>query len=327
MKIAVVGAGAVGGYVAAELARAGHQVSVIARGENLKAIRAGGLVLETTTDRYQVELPASDDPADFGVQDLVIVTAKTPALADLFERLGPLLGSQTPVLTAMNGVFWWYGHAFAPNGIVPDTRRLDRDGRLAASLPLERCVGMIIYSANSVVSPGVVRNTSTANRFLIGVPDPSIGPDVEAIARALDDAAFETRATADIRREMWHKLLRNIASAPIAVLTGATIADIADTPDLAEIARAIHREAAAVAEAHGFEGFAEEAETLYLPGTRLRHKPSMLQDLERGRPMEIDTMLAIVQDFARQSGVATPRIDTLLPLVCARAEIAGCYKR
>ncbi|MCC5979027.1 MAG: 2-dehydropantoate 2-reductase [Salinarimonas sp.] len=327
MKIAVVGAGAVGGYLSAELARAGHQVSVVARGENLQAIRANGLVLETTIDRFQVQLPASDDPTDFGVQDLVIVTAKTPALADLFQKLGPLLGPQTPVLSAMNGVFWWYSHAFAPNGIAPDTGRLDRDGRLAASLPLERCVGMIIYSANSVVSPGVVRNTTAANRFIIGVPDPTTGPDVEAIAGALDETRFETKATTDIRREMWHKLLRNIASAPIAVLTGATIADIADTPELAEIARAVHREAAAVAEAHGFAGFAEEADTLYRPGTRLRHKPSMLQDLERGRPMEIDTMIAIVQDFARQSGVATPRLDTLLPLVCARAEIAGCYKR
>lgn len=327
MKIAVVGAGAVGGYLAAELARAGNEVGVVARGENLQAIQTNGLVLETSTDRFQVQLQASDDPADLGLQDLVIVTAKTPALPDLFRRLGPLLGPETPVLSAMNGVFWWYGHAFAPGGMVPDTRRLDRDGRLSASLPLERCVGMIIYSANSVVTPGVVRNTSQANRFIIGTPDPARGPDVEAIARSLGETRFEMVPTSEIRREMWHKLLRNIASASVAVLTGATIADIADDPDLAEIARAIHREAAAVAEAHGFGGFAAEADTLYLPGTRLRHKPSMLQDLELGRPMEIDTMIAVVQDFARQAEIATPRLDILLPLVVSRAELAGCYKR
>ena len=327
MKIAVVGAGAVGGYLAAELARAGHQVSVIARGENLRAIQTSGLVLETSADRFVVQLQASEDPADLGPQDLVIVTAKTPALPELFRRLGPLLAPDTPVLNAMNGVFWWYAHDFAPEGIAPDTRRLDPDGRLAETLPLERCVGMIVYSANSMVAPGVVRNTSPANRFIIGAAHRGGGPDVEAIARAIGDARFETVPTSDIRREMWHKLLRNIASASVAVLTGATIADIADNPDLAEIARSVHLEAAAVAEAHGFGGFAAEAETLYRPGTRLRHKPSMLQDLELGRRMEIDTMIAIVQDFARQSSVPTPRLDTLLPLVIARAELAGCYGR
>jgi 2-dehydropantoate 2-reductase len=327
MRIAVVGAGAVGGYLAAELTRAGHQVSVVARGKNLRAIQTSGLVLETSTDRYQVQLQASEDPADLGPQDLVIVTAKTPALPDLFGRLGPLLGPDTPVLNAMNGVFWWYAHDFAPNGVVPDTRRLDPESRLLTSLPLERCVGMIVYSANSMVAPGVVRNTSQANRFIIGAADPIAGPDVSAIASSISDASFETVAATEIRRDMWHKLLRNIASAPVAVLTGATIADIADAPDLAEIARAVHREAAAVAEAHGFDGFAAEADTLYLPGTRLRHKPSMLQDLELGRPMEIDTMIAIVHDFARQLSIPTQRLDTLLPLVIARAELAGCYRR
>lgn len=327
MKIAIVGAGAVGGYLAAELARAGHQVSVVARGENLRAIQTSGLVLETSSDRFQIELQASEDPADLGLQDLVIVTAKTPALPDLFGRLGPLLGPETPVLNAMNGVFWWYAHDFAPNRVVPNTRRLDPDDRLSDFLPLERCVGMIVYSANSIVAPGVVLNTSQANRFIIGATDGIAGPDVKAIARAIGDARFETVATSDIRREMWHKLLRNIASACVAVLTGATIADIADDPNLAEIARAVHREAAAVAEAHGFGGFAAEADTLYLPGTRLRHKPSMLQDLELGRPMEIDTMIAIVHDFARQLSIPTPRLDTLLPLVVARAELAGCYRR
>jgi 2-dehydropantoate 2-reductase len=326
MRIAVVGAGAVGGYLAAELARAGHEVGVVARGENLKAIQANGLILETAGERFQAAVRASDNPEDLGPQDLVIVTAKTPALPDLFQRLGPLLLSETPVLNAMNGVFWWYGHGFAPGGVTPDTRRLDPEGRLAA-LPLERCIGMVIYSANTMIAPGIVRNGSESNRFILGAADPAAGRDVDAIARSLGDARFATIAATDIRREMWNKLLRNIASASVAVLTHATIAQIADDPDLAEIARAIHREAAAVAEAHGFPGFAEEADTLYRPGTRLSHKPSMLQDLEAGRPMEIDTMLAIVHDFARQAGIATPKLDTLLPLVIARAELAGCYTR
>lgn len=327
MKIAVVGAGAVGGYLAAELARAGHEVGVVARGENLRAIRSNGLVLETAEDRFQVPLPASDNPADLGAQDLVIVTAKTPALPDLFQRIGPLLGPETPVLNAMNGVFWWYGDGFAPGGVTPDTRRLDPEGRLSASLPLERCVGMIIHSASTMVAPGVVRTGSRESRFILGAADPAGKRDIEAIARSFGGARFETVATADIRREMWNKLLRNLATAPVAVLTQATLAEIANDPSLAAIARAVHREAAAVAEAHGFGGFAAEAETLYRPGSRLNHKPSMLQDLEAGRPMEIDTMIAIVHDFARQAGVATPTLDTLLPLVIARAERAGCYTR
>ncbi|MGY6571107.1 MAG: ketopantoate reductase family protein [Salinarimonas sp.] len=327
MRVAIVGAGAVGGYLAAELARAGHEVCVVARGENLQAIGTGGLVLETPEKRFRVQLRASEDPAYLGLQDLVIVTAKTPALPELFKRLKPLLGPYTPVVNAMNGVFWWYAHDFTPNGVVPNTQRLDPDNHLSATLPLERCVGMIVYSANTVIAPGVVRNTSRSNRFVIGTADPAVGPDAAAIARSLSGAGFETRVAADIRREMWQKLLRNIASASVAVLTGATIADIAADPDLASIARSVHREAAAVAEAHGFEGFAAESDTLYLPGTGLRHKPSLLQDLESGRPMEIDTMIAIVQDFARQLDIATPYLDTLVPLIVAKAELAGCYKR
>ncbi len=325
MRIAVVGAGAVGGFLAARLAAGGHDVAVVARGPHLGAIREHGLTVEGRDGRSNVRVQASDRPADLGRQDVVVTTAKTPALPSLLAALEPLRGPTTPVVTAMNGVFWWYGHDFRPNGLDPDTRRLDPAGQLAALVPPDVALGMIIYSSNEVIAPGVVRNVSAKNRFLVGGPG-AAGPErARGVAEALGGCGFAIEAASDIRLEMWTKLLRNLATAPAAVLTGAEAATIVGDPEVGAVARAVFLEAAAVAAAHGFAGLDGDVDDVVAPRPGPSQKPSMLQDLERGRPMEIDTMLAVVRDFARQAGVATPTLDVVVALASLRARTAGLY--
>ena len=325
MRIGIVGAGAVGGYLAARLAQEGHAVSLVARGAHLAAIREQGLTLDAPDGRLTVRVAASDDPGDLGPQDLVVTSAKTPALPQLVAGIGPMLGEDTPVVTAMNGVFWWYGHNFQPGGRAPSTARLDPDGRLAAAIPAARALGMIVYSSNEVTAPGVVKNSSARNRYMVGAADPAGLDRAQAVARDLDGAGFTIEATADIRRAMWTKLVRNLSTAPIAVLTGATAAAIIDDPEVAVVSRRLFLEGAAVAAAHGFDGLVDDAEAVFRKGAGAAQKPSMLQDLERGRPMEIDSMLRIVQDFAQDCGVATPTLDAVVALVVQRARTAGLY--
>lgn len=325
MRIGIVGAGAVGGYLAARLAAAGHSVALVARGAHLAAIRERGLTLDAPDGLLTVRVEASDRPAELGPQDLVITSAKTPALPQLVAGIGPLLGETTPIVTAMNGVFWWYGHGFRPGGRAPSTARLDPEGRLAATIPAARALGMIVYSSNEVTAPGVVKNSSARNRYLVGAADPAGLDRAEAVAGALGGAGFAVEATADIRRAMWTKLVRNLSTAPLAVLTGATAAAIIDDPDVAGVGRGLFLEGAAVAAAHGFDGLADEADAVFTKGGGAAQKPSMLQDLERGRPLEIDSMLRIVQDFARDCGIATPTLDAVVALVVLRARTAGLY--
>lgn len=326
MKICIFGAGAVGSFLAARLAHSGKTVSVIARGPHLAAIRKDGLRLEAQDGQVTVRLPASDSPDELGPQDLVIVSAKTPSLPQAAQAIAPLLHDGTAVVFAVNGVFWFYGDGFAPNGMVPDTRRLDQDGALHRLIGVERSLGMVVRSSNEVVAPGVVRNEGANNGFTIGeaMPDRA-GDRAPALAAALDGSGFVCEPLADIRRDMWAKLVRNSASSPLCSLTGSTVADAYGDPAIGELAMALMRETASVAAAHGFAGLLPDAAQAVRAGMALQHKPSMLQDLERGRAMEIDSQLAILRDLARQAQVATPVLNTVLPLLMLRARTAGCY--
>jgi 2-dehydropantoate 2-reductase len=326
MRICIAGAGAVGGYLAARLARAGRAVSVLARGAHLDAIRSRGLTLHSGAETFTVEVAASDDPAELGSQDLVVVTAKHPSLPALAERMAPLLGPDTPVVFAMNGVLWFYGDGWEPSGggmvAVP---RLDPGGVLHREIGADRALGMIIYSPNTVTEPGVVHNEGTRNRFVLGDCRPGPSERARTAAAALDGAGFKLEVTDDLRRTMWGKLAVNLSTAPLCILTHATGADLVADADASHLVRRLVEETMAVAAAHGFDDIGADPEALSRPGSRPQHKPSILQDLELGRPMEIDAILVAVQDLARQAGVATPVLDTLLPLVTVRARMAGLY--
>lgn len=326
MRICIFGAGAVGSYLAARLAHSGKTVSVIVRGPHLAAIQQSGLTLQAKDGEITVRLPATDDPAALGPQDLVIVSAKTPSLPQVAAGIAPLLHAETAVAFAINGVFWFYGDGFRPNGIAPDTSRLDRDGSLHRLIGVERSLGMVVRSSNEVVASGVVRNESAVNGFHIGEAMPGRAKDrAPELAAALDGSGFISKALPDIRRDMWAKLVRNAASSPLCCLTGSDVASAYGDPAIGELAVALMRETAAVAAAHGFADLLPDPSEALRMGLQLHHKPSMLQDLERGRAMEIDTQLAILRDLARQAEVATPVLDTVLPMLMLRARTAGCY--
>jgi 2-dehydropantoate 2-reductase len=327
MKICVYGAGAIGGYLAARMARAGQDVSVIARGPHLEAIRSQGLTLETPAEKFTVHPRASEKAEEIGIQDLVVITAKTPALPQIARSLHPLLGPDTPVAFAVNGIFWFYGDGFAPAGRKLPTDRLDPECFLHRLVGTQRSLGMVIYSPNEVVAPGIVRNgREHGNRFVLGEALSERGQQrPAALAAALAGCGFDIEATPAIRREMWNKLVRNVSGSPLCALTGADGKTAFSEPGIRRLAAELLREALAVAAAHGFDDLGIEPEAQFATRGQLAHKPSMLQDLERGRPVEIDTMLGAVADFAGDAGIATPTLDAILALLTTRARVAGCY--
>jgi 2-dehydropantoate 2-reductase len=226
VRIVVYGAGSVGGFLAARLAKAGRDVAVIARGPHLAAIRARGLTLEAPDETFTVQVQANDDPAAIGPADLVLVTAKTTANPAVAASIGPLLHAGTRVVFAQNGVFWWYGRASIR--ACRRCREARSEGRLAAAVPPERAMGLVIYSPNEVVEPGRVVCGSSNSRFVLGAPRPDT--PLDTVRDALADAGFTLETTADIRAAMWKKLLVNLSSAPLAALTQATSAEIVGDP-------------------------------------------------------------------------------------------------
>ncbi len=326
MRILILGAGAVGGFLASVFHGNGHEVGVLARGAHLAAIRKQGLRVRGH-DGQTVCCPviATDDPTTFGPQDLVVTAVKAPALPGLLTQVAALLQEGVPVITAMNGIFWWYGLGFNIDGIVPDTRRLDPEGQIASVVSPDQAVGMVIHSTNQVIEPGLVQNRSRRNRFIIGCATPAGASQIKPMLPALSASGTRFELEDDLRRTMWHKLLRNLSSAPTSVLTGGRAYDVINDPDAQPVARALFLEGAAVARSHGFDGLADDALRVFSPGSGARQKPSMSQDLDLGRPMEIDNILRIVQDFARQADVPTPTLDVVVSLVILRARLAGCY--
>lgn len=325
MRVMIVGAGAVGGFLASVFHEAGHSVSVVARGPHLLTIQKNGLrVLKQDGQETVAHLAASDEPRELGGQDLIITTLKAPALPGILPKLSGLIEANVPMITAMNGVFWWYAEGM---GQVPkpDTSRLDPDGLIAKLLLDKTCLGMVVHSTNEVTEPGVVQNRSANNRFVVGGPS---ADSVTAVREMLSPLALPNtviEVVDDVRPVMWRKLLRNLTTAPISVLTGADAFDVINDADASVVARALFLEGAAVAASHGFPGLADEVDEVFSPGKGARQKPSMSQDIDKGRPLEIDSILRVVQDFGRQSAVSTPALDTVLGLVILRARLVGCY--
>lgn len=323
----IVGAGAIGGFLASRLCEGGHEVSIVARGAHLAAIKADGLRLRRPDLPDSVShIPASSNPCDLGSQDLILTTVKAPALPGLLAQMKPIIDEGTSVVTAMNGVFWWYAEGLKVNGLQPDTRRLDPNKEIASIIPVKHAMGLVIHSTNEVIQPGIVLNRSATNRFLIGVPDASGFSRGQELASALNVPGMEVEFDENIRRSMWRKLLRNLTTAPTSVLTNAEAYDIINDPDAQKVARALFLEACAVARAHGHSGLEQEEDQVFKKGGGAHQKPSMSQDIDLKRPMEIDSILRIVQDFAQQADLPVPTLDTVISLVLLRARLAGCYR-
>jgi 2-dehydropantoate 2-reductase len=325
MRICVFGAGAVGGYLAGYLAKGGHAVSVVARGTHLAAIRANGLTVETPDSSVTIPLPASDDPAELGQQDAVIVTVKAPALPAVAATIAPLLKPDTPVAFPMNGIPWWYFHALG--GPFDDRRlpRLDPGDAMWNAIGPHRAIGGIFWPACSVPAPGVVRLlTGAASGTVLGEPDGRITPRIEALAAAFRAADLPVTITSNIRQLIWQKLAFNLSAGPMCVLTQSPVCATHEEPALIDCSRRMLAEAQAIALAMGYR-LDIDAERVVATNMKLAHRPSILQDLEASRPMEIDALYTVPLDMARLMGVPTPTLDLLVAMIKVRARAAGLY--
>lgn len=324
MRICIYGAGAIGGLLGARLAKAGTEVGLIARGPHLAAMRERGLTLRAEGQSFTVRPNATEDPATLGPQDFVIVTLKAHQVPGVVDRLQPLLGPDTAVVMAVNGVPWWYFHGL---GGAYEGRRLpsvDPGDRQWTGIGPERVIGCVVYPAAEVVEPGVIELVE-GDRFSLGEPSGERTQRVERLSQALIEAGFKAPVRPKIRDEIWVKLWGNLSFNPISALTHATLEAICADEGTRGVARAMMLEAQAIGEKLGVRFPISVDKRIDGAAAVGAHKTSMLQDLERGRPMEIDALVTAVQDMGRLVEVATPAIDTVLALVRLRARIAGCY--
>ncbi|MCZ6587641.1 MAG: 2-dehydropantoate 2-reductase [Alphaproteobacteria bacterium] len=326
MKICIFGAGAIGGYMAVQLALAeAAEITCIARGPHLAAMRANGLKLRIGGEEKTVQINCTDDPKEAGLQDYVVVTLKAHSAAAVADQMTPLLATDTAVVTAQNGVPWWY---FYEHGGPHDGKRLatvDPDDRQWQYIGPERVIGCVVYPAATIVEPGVIEH-EYGNRFTLGEPNGEKTERVQALSAVLAQAELRAPVRPRIRDDIWVKLWGNVSLNPVSALTGATLAQMIDDDEVRGVIHAIMVEAQAVGEALGVR-FAVDVDKRIAGAREVgEHKTSMLQDLELGRPMEIDALVSSVQELARLTGVATPTIDRVLAMVKMRARLAGCYK-
>ncbi len=324
MRICIFGAGAIGGFMAARLSHAGADVSVIARGPHLEAMKARGLVLRQDGEELVTHPRLSENPEDIGPQDYVIVTLKAHSVPPVVDRIKPLLGPGTAVVTGMNGIPYWYFHGL---GGAWEGRRVDSvdpGGVLWRGLGPERAIGCVVYPACDVVEPGVVQHIE-GNRFSLGEPDGSRSERVLALSKAFSAAGFRAPVRPRIRDEIWIKLWGNLSFNPVSALTRSTMADIAADRGSHAVVRAMMVEAQAVGEALGARFVIDVDRRIRGAAEVGQHRTSMLQDLERGRPMEIDALVGAVQELGQLVEVATPTIDAVLGLVRRLAREQGCY--
>jgi 2-dehydropantoate 2-reductase len=325
MKICIYGAGAIGGHLAARLHRAGAQVSVIARGAHLAAIKTNGLVVHAVDGTHHAPVQAASDPAELGPQDAVFVTVKAPALPSVAASIASLLAADTPVAFVMNGIPWWYfDHLPGPlqGRSLP---RIDPDDALRRALGPGRAVGGVVYSASAVTSPGVVEVEQPKSRFILGEPDGTMSERVRTLAGLITDGGISGEATPSIRTEIWNKLISNLTGGTLAVLTGSAPKWVYAEPVLEQTALRMMQEAASIARALGADPTTNHAGRVTNQRS-MDHKPSILQDLELGRPMEIDGMFDAPLALAHMAGVEAPTLELLVALCKVRGRSAGLYK-
>jgi 2-dehydropantoate 2-reductase len=324
MKIAIFGAGAIGGYLGVKLMAAGADVTLIARGAHLDAIKTNGLTLKSEGETVTVHPGATNDAREAGVQDYVFITLKAHALPAAAEQIVPLLGPETALVTAMNGVPYWYFYGIDSPWRNRPIESVDPGGLLWQTLPPSRAIGGVVYPSAEVIAPGVVEHVY-GNRFTLGEPNGSKSARGERLSKLMTEAGLKAPLRPRIRDELWMKLWGNLSFNPLSALTGATLEELAGRPDLRDVARSMMLEARAMAEKLGVK-FALDVEKRMDGAMEVgAHKTSMLQDLERGRPMEIDALLGAVVELGTLTGDAMPMCKAVLALVRERARKAGCY--
>jgi 2-dehydropantoate 2-reductase len=322
MRICIFGAGAVGSHFAVRLALAGHEISCVMRGPHLQAVKARSLTLRVGGAEFTAKVTASDDPVDLGPQDVVISTLKASGIGALATGLKPLLREDTAVVFAQNGIPWWYDLGLpAHHPPVPDLGFLDPGGRLRAAAPKERIIGGVIFSSNEVIEPGVVANLSLdRNRLLVGECDDRASERIARLRAVLNEASIESPDVSEIRATIWSKLLTNMAMSVLCLLTGQTARAVRDEPALRDVIPRLLDEANSIA-----QSYIPEVKRVTRSGPAPDHKPSILQDYELGRAMEIDVLVRAPAAFARAAGLSTPMLDLMAALAIRQAQEKGLY--
>ncbi|HEY1393053.1 MAG TPA: 2-dehydropantoate 2-reductase [Methylibium sp.] len=324
MKVCIYGAGAIGGYIGASLALAGvARVSAVARGATLQALRSHGWRLRGSQGEQHVAATASDDPGALGVQDLVVVAVKGPAMAEVARRIAPLLGRDTVVLPAMNGVPWWFGSDLPALGSEP-LASVDPGGVIARAIPLKHVIGCVVHIAAATPEPALVEH-KMGRGLIIGEPDGSDSARLRSLSGLLAEAGFEVTASPRIRNDVWFKLWGNLTTNPVSALTGATADRIVDDPLVRAFCVAAMSEAAAIGARIGCEVKQTPEERHAVTRKLGAFKTSMLQDVEAGRPLELDAIVGAVREIGQRVGIATPNIDALLGLTRLFARVQGLY--
>jgi 2-dehydropantoate 2-reductase len=324
MKICIYGAGAIGGYLGVQLALAGADVSLVARGAHLAAMRADGLKLLIGDEERVVRPRCTDNPAELGPQDFIIICLKAHSITGVIEAMQPLLGPHTRIVTAVNGIPYWYFYKHGNECEGSTLESIDAGGRQWRELGPERAIGCIVYPATEIEAPGIIRHVY-GDRFPIGEPSGEKSEDVERLSEIFTKAGLQAPVLDRIRDEIWLKLWGNVCFNPISALTHATLDVICSDPATRAVAKAMMLETQAIAETFGAK-FRVDVERRIEGAHKVgAHKTSMLQDLERGRPMEIDPLVTVVQEMGRLTQMPTPAIDLVLALIAQRARIAGLY--
>ena len=324
MRICIFGAGAIGGLIGAKLAKQGEvEVSLVARGAHLAVMREKGLTLKSEKVETTVPVRATDRPADLGSQDYVFLALKAHSLPGILGSLKPLLGPETVVVTAQNGVPWWY---FYKHGGVHEGRRIeavDPKGLLWDTIGPQRVIGCVVHPATEIEAPGIIRHIE-GDRLAIGEPSGERTERTANLAKLLTSAGFRAPIRPQIRNEIWVKLWGNLSFNPISALTGGMLDEICADPGTLAIIRAMMVEAQAIGEALGASFGVDVDRRIAGAAAVGAHKTSMLQDLELGRPMEVDALMTAVQELGRLTSRVTPTIDIVEALVRQRGELAGC---
>lgn len=325
MKICVFGAGAIGGYVGAMLNKGGADVSLIARGAHLEAIQKNGIKVMFKDGSEVVEkMEATDTPSDLGHQDYVIVALKAHQAWQTAENITPLLGPDTAVVTMQNGIPWWYFHGFEGQYAGLQLQSVDPDGKQWSIIGPERAIGATVYPATEITEPGVIKHIY-GDKFGFGEPDRSESARVKALIGAFEAGGLKARFYPEIRNDIWLKLWGNLCFNPISALTGATLDVVATDSGTRGVARAMMEEAEKIARRIGVHFRVDITRRIDGAASVGAHRTSMLQDIDKGRPIELDALLGVVQEMARIVDVETPAIDTVLALAKQRGRTQGVY--
>ncbi len=323
-QVCIYGAGAIGGWIGAKLAAVGCEVSVVARGATLDALRADGLRLREGDHESAHPVRTSDDPTALGVHQLVVVAVKAPGMAEVACRIGPLIGEHTVVLTAMNGVPWWFLQGFGGPVAGRTLESVDPGGAIARAIPAAQVIGGVVHASCSLDAPGVIRHR-VGHGLIIGEPAGGDTPRVRALAELLTKAGFGVTLSPQIQRDVWYKLWGNMTVNPVCAITGATSDRVLDDELVRDFISAVMLEAKAIGARIGIP-IAEQPEDRHQVTRKLgAMRPSMLQDVEAGKPVELDALVAAVRELGQLTQVPTPCTDALLGLARLHARVRGLY--